>query len=366
MSSSDKIFGPVFPLELISLTREKRLALLRQFWSTSAVDQNCLDDFDGNYLEFVSNEIKQIQHHRTHFAAQDMDTIFNIIDTLRNNLHLPCGEILRLLSSQYINFDPVATRRSLELSARLWLTINIRSSHISLGPTFAGDVPIEWDPHMSLDALIQAHLIKATYRQASKGIDTIDVDFTAAYLVNTCGMKLKWTDDMSQHLFLDLKRTVLTVYRHKVCLIGHLAEPQGCPFPEEFLEEIIDTFNILFPFGDRDTGELLKREGQRSIYTLGSCSRRRNLELMRYQYFGASLERLIEAFEKAPRTWKQLALDRTNKLEWSAFWVTAMVAILTVISIPCNIIQATYSVKAYRLAQTQITPGVGAGQMSST
>jgi hypothetical protein len=65
----------------------------------------------------------------------------------------------------------------------------------------------------------------------------------------------------------------------------------------------------------------------------------------------------MHAFDKTPRTWKQLAFDRRNKLEWAAFWVTVMVGTLTIISIPCNIIQATYSVKAYRLALAQGGPG---------
>jgi hypothetical protein len=89
------------------------------------------------------------------------------------------------------------------------------------------------------------------------------------------------------------------------------------------------------------------------MYTLGSCNRKRNFNLARYDYLGKDLELLMEYLDKTPRTWRQLALDRRNKLEWSAFLVTIMVGFLTLVSIPCNIIQATYSVKAYHATLAQ-------------
>jgi hypothetical protein len=179
-----------------------------------------------------------------------------------------------------------------------------------------------------------------------------DPTFTATYLVNTCGVRLQWTDDILAHLNFDLKRLTLTVYRHKACILGHLDNLQDCPLPRDVLEEILDTMDLLFP-PDMATKHLLLKEGQQSMYTLGCHRSSRVLDVGHYQYFGEALEYLVEAFDKAPRTWRQLALDRRNKLEWSAFWVTIMVAVLTVVSIPCNIVQATYSVKAYHVALAQ-------------
>ena len=98
---------------------------------------------------------------------------------------------------------------------------------------------------------------------------------------------------------------------------------------------------------------LLFREGQQSLYTLGTYRGEEDLDWAKYRYFGVKLELLMESFDQTSRTWRQLAFDRRNKLEWSAFWVTVMVALLTVISIPCTIIQAVYSVKAYQLALAQ-------------
>jgi hypothetical protein len=347
MLSTDCFFEKTFVPKLKGLQGEERRALLQRFWPNSVIHFHGHDDPSyREYLGFVISEIRQIQHHRAFFAAQTLDSTFAIIQKLREDRHKPCEEILRNLSSQFLNYDESAVRRSLEFSIRLWLTINTRSPEINVGPIFAGEVPVEWDTHISLDTLISNQFAKRTQGQASKIHANFEPQFTAAYFVNTCGMSIHWTDDITSHLNFDLERNVLTVYRHKICIVHHLDNQEDCPITGELLGEVLDTMNLLFPFADVATKRLLLKEGQQPMYSLGSCSRSRKLDLAHYQYFGEALEYLIDSFDKAPRTWRQLALDRRNKLEWSAFWITVMVALLTVISIPCNIIQATYSIKA--------------------
>lgn len=265
-----------------------------------------------------------------------------------------CNDILKALSSHFLNIDPAAIRRSLELIVRLWLTLNTRSSEILAGAVFAGERALEWNVNTSLSTLIEEHFVKRAVSPRFKKPGNVDPTFTAAYLVNICSMHLRWTDDISSHLKFDLRKAALTVYRHKICLVNHLNNQEKCPIARDLLAEILDTMNLLFPFGDKETRQLLSREGQTSIYSLGGCGRIREPDLSHYEYFGEAFESLIEYFDRQPRTWRQLALDRRNKLEWSAFWVTIMVAVLTVVSIPCNIIQAMYSVKAYHVALDQV------------
>lgn len=91
------------------------------------------------------------------------------------------------------------------------------------------------------------------------------------------------------------------------------------------MNEILDALNLLFPFGNVATKQLLLKENQQPLYQLGSCGRARNLDLNHYEYFREELEHLIESFNRPPWTWKQLATDRRNKMEWTLFWVTVMV-----------------------------------------
>lgn len=359
MIISECLFEQAFVTKLKSLREDDKRLLLHIFWPESNFEPRSLDHAShSEYLDFMVAELEHVKHHRDLFAAQDLAGTSAIIQEIRNNPHKPYDEVVQYLSTQLLNFDTLAIRRSIELSTRLWLLLNIRSSAVTLGPIFAGDDSLEWDGRLSLVSFLQRQFVQSRQSSLSKEYVRIGPACTAAYYASTCGMRIRWTDDMASHLNFDLETLVLTVYRHKICLVNHLDNPKGCPFPADLLGEALDTMNLLFPLGDVATKRLLLKEGQRSIYTLGSCGRSRNLDLSHYQYFGDKLHLLMESFDKSPRTWQQLAFDRRNKLEWSAFWVTVMVAILTVISIPCNIIQATYSVKGYYLAVAQGNGGV--------
>ena len=123
------------------------------------------------------------------------------------------------------------------------------------------------------------------------------------------------------------------MYRHKICLVNHLESEGGCPIPEGVLSEVLDTLNLLFPFGDMDTKHLLLKENQQALYQLESCGRTCMLDLTHFQYFREELEYLIDSFNQPPKTWRQLATDRRNKMEWAVFWVTVMVCSLTALLI---------------------------------
>jgi hypothetical protein len=241
----------------------------------------------------------------------------------------------------------------MELAVRLWLTINTHSAGIHVGAVLTESAPIDWDLSISLEQLLKFQFAGrgATHRNGDPS--RFEQRLTAAYLVQTCGVTLQWSDDIASHLEFDLERLSLTVYRHKALLVSRLESTPVNPIPKDILEEVLSTLDLLFPFGDKATRSLLFKENQQSLYTLGSYKIDVELDLARYKCYGSKLGRLMTSFDKAPRTWRQLAFDRRNKLEWSAFWVTVMVALLTMISIPCNIIQATYSVKAYQATIAQ-------------
>jgi hypothetical protein len=355
MSDSTNILTQPFAPGIDSLPIRQKYELICKLWPQCKVPPESLEfQTYAAFLEYMSSELDQIQQHQRLFAVESFGGILDIIQTLRENYSQPRSHVLQILSTRFLNVEIAAIQRSLELSIRLWLTLNVNSSNIAIGPTFANEIPLDWDDSISLKTMVVSQFSKgvgaSNYALRSK----IDPNFTAAYLANTCGMKLYWTDNIASHLCFDLKRQVLTVYRHKICLVNHLNVGGDVPIPKDILAETLDTLNLLFPFGDLPTKQLLIKEGQRPFYGLGNCNRSRQLDIEQYAYYREELEHLIDSFSKPPRTWRQLATDRRNKLEWSAFWVTVMVAGLTLVSIPCNIIQATYTVKAYHATLTQM------------
>jgi hypothetical protein len=351
---SSNFFDKDVVQQLSMLDGQRRRQLMKKLWSATNTNRDCFDDFSCKaVVEHIVRELEHVRHHRSLFAIQDFDTTFTVIRLIQQDTSKRYEDIVRILHEQSPTATPDAIRRSVELTIRMWLTINIHSSDIFVGPLSAGDAPVDWRQDISLEQLLRNRFGRSVQLHRQRSIAMFDPAFTATYLVNTCGVRLQWTDDLLSHLNFDLKRLVLTVYRHKACLLSHIDSSQGCPIPQDVMEEVLDTMDLLFPPWDADTKRLLLKERQQSLFTLGCRKSGRTFDVAHYRYFGEALENLIDSFDKTPRTWRQLALDRRNKLEWSAFWVTIMVAVLTVVSIPCNIVQATYSVKAYRVALAQ-------------
>lgn len=65
---------------------------------------------------------------------------------------------------------------------------------------------------------------------------------------------------------------------------------------------MLGTLNLLFPFRDLATKQLLSREHEQPLYQLGGCGRPRKLDLADYEYFREELKFLIDSFNRPPRT----------------------------------------------------------------
>ncbi|KAF2685154.1 hypothetical protein K458DRAFT_388045 [Lentithecium fluviatile CBS 122367] len=355
MSRTACFFDESFATNLNGSGKDHQYEIVKGFWPNVVVEYESFDPTSyGSFFQYLAKEIGHLRHHQRHFAVQSLDDTFAVVRALRENPSKSQTELIRTLSAGYLNVGPAVIQRSLELTVRLWLTLNVNSSSVAVGPIFPDETPLDWEHDVSLDALVKGQFAELGSGRGKATSSKIDPALTAAYLASTCGLRLRWTDSLSEHLRFNPRRQTLAVYRHKICLINHIESSDGCPIPEAVLYEILDTLNLLFPFGDAATKQLLIKERQQPLYQLGSCGRARKLDLANYEYFREELEYLIDSFNQPPKTWRQLATDTRNKMEWAVFWVTIMVAFLTLVSIPCNIIQATYSVKAYRATLQQL------------
>jgi hypothetical protein len=326
-----------FAANLSSMSKERQYSIVKGFWPNLIVKYNAFDPSPySSFLQYVGKEVGLLRQHQRHFAVQNLEDTFEIVRALSQGPIKPQAELVQTLSASYLNMSQTVIRRSVELSVRLWLTLNINSSSVAVGPTFPDETPLDWDDSVSLDALIKGQFSKGASGGGKMTRSKIDPGLTAAYLASTCGLKLRWTDSLSEHLRFDSTRQTLVMYRHKICLVNHIESNGGCPIPEAVLTEILDTLNLLFPFGDVVTKHLLIKEHQQPLYQLGSCGRTRKLDLMNYEYFQEELEYLIDSFNQPAKTWRQLATDRRNKMEWAVFWATVMVRSFTACSSCCE------------------------------
>ena len=353
--------------DLKSLSPSDKLELIQIFWPQSDLRiEEFHEESYGSFLQFVGNEIAQLRHHELRFATGNFEGLAALIEHLRDAHSESLRDVISGVKSRFLNMDEDSIRRSIELSIRLWLTINVNSAAIAVGAVLAHASPLDWARNESLDDLVKAAFGDEEVERRPKfnswppELPHLGPGFTAANLVNICGVRLNWSDSLADHMSYNRKKRILTIYRHKVCLINHLKSNDHCPIPTAVLEEALATINLLFPFGDRATKRLLSQEGQLAFYGLGSYGRHRKEALGEFRFWRGQLLDLNEVYNESPQTWRQLVVDQRNKVEWAAFWITVMVGLLTLVSIPCNIIQTLFSIRQYNLALAQAaTPSQG-------
>ncbi|KAH8731767.1 hypothetical protein GQ44DRAFT_755164 [Phaeosphaeriaceae sp. PMI808] len=266
MLTSSNFFDKAVVQQLRALDQQQSYNLLRNFWpdrnhNTSAFDSpSC-----RAIIEHIACELDQVRYHRDLFAVQDFDTTFVIVQILRENPSMSYEDLIRALLLRFPGNTTDAIRRSVEISVRLWLTINIHTFDIFVGLISAGDTPLNWARDMSLEQVIRGHFGRCVQLQRQRQTTKFDPAFTATYLVNICGMRVRWTNDIGNHLAFDPQHCVLTVYRHKACLISLLDTPQSNLILADVLEEMLDTMDLLFPPWNATTKQLLLKEGQSSL-----------------------------------------------------------------------------------------------------
>lgn len=227
---------------------------------------------------------------------------------LRSNADKPQQVVLQRVRERFPDVDEAAVVRSLELTTRLWLTINVHSESVAVGPVQADIGTIEWPSELSLKDLVQSQ-------------------FQSSH-----------TNEWSNEKY---------------------------SIPQTILQEAIDTLNFLFPFGHGPTRELLRREKKMSLYRLGFCDRARMLALADYDVWQARVANLVEVFNEPPRDLRQLLSDRRNVMEWATFLIGMLVLILTLVSIAFGTVSTVYAIKQYELALAQACVAEGAAELLS-
>lgn len=338
---------------LYPLNYDSKLLLLRNIWPGSRFTiSDAKDEQYDTFFGYVQSELRVAMQYNHEFAAQSLTSLLAILAVIRSNSESTKTLILKEVKKGFINFQQEKIWRSLELASRIWLTINIKTARISVGPVQAPFKRIEWSDETPFNELIQDQFTTSSGNYANRRSKPcrLDDDLTVAYLVAFCGIQLFWTSNLTDHLAFDRKTRTLKVYQHKICLLNHLSSKTSV-IPTSVVAEAIDTLNLLFPFGDSATKSLLIKEGK-PFYRLENCERKLQLDLDYYEYWREELEDLMNILSEPPRNWRQLLMSQRNVLEWATFWnlcIAGIVAIFTIISIAFGTAQLVFTIKQYSL-----------------
>lgn len=104
---------------------------------------------------------------------------------------------------------------SIDLALRLWLMLNIRDPRLKLQtprtPTLA------WAETLPLRDFIDRAFPQSKCQIGVRD-SRIHPSFTAAFMVEVCGLHPEWTHCLADHLRLDRRKRTLRVYSYKDCL----------------------------------------------------------------------------------------------------------------------------------------------------
>ena len=93
--------------------------------------------------------------------------------------------VVEKLQYEFRSLDAGKVRRSMDLTARLWLNLHVRSGDYPLGPTLSEMTDIEWTRKASVKTLISCCFQKSSYA-ANERHQRIDADFTVENLRRFC------------------------------------------------------------------------------------------------------------------------------------------------------------------------------------
>ena len=259
-----------------------------------------------------------------YFAIQTYGDLARFVEYMRLNQDEDRLKIAEIIQEDFKHSRLGQILRSMDLAARLWLTIHMRSKDFPVGPHLSDITETPWRDESSLKKVIQGCFPPfLTLRNDIR----IERDFTAQSLQKLCRVRTRWTANLKDHLSYDSATATLHVYPHKVLLISQL---ESCDIlPEAFVLETIRTLDLLFPFGEAGTQKYLDRGGQ-FFYRASSRDQPRPTNLSEFHYWHSRLAELHDVFHQAPKSIPQIWHDRRNPVQWWTFWLAVIIAVLTI------------------------------------
>ena len=328
--------------------KQKKCSLINFLWpQLSLTEENFVEEENAELFQFIGKTLQDYQPFHAQFAFEHFQGLFDIIESLRHNRASTRDDIARELEAKkYKNYPQDRIIKSMELTLRLWLGLNVCSRDMFVGVINPRATRLNWNRDESLDAILNAHFRKGT--KAVHMESELD-DFTAAKLKSVCRMNIEWTNSLNDHLKLigNRGKRTLFIYQQKVSLTNH--KKNASPMiPMAVLNETISTLELLLPLGDPETKDFLYKEGKLPLYTTAQSGKPRATNLDEFEYWNSRLARLLNLLNGPPESFLQRLLDTRDLAQWATLWVGIFgILILTLLF---GILATVYAVKQYFLA----------------
>lgn len=157
-----------------------------------------------------------------YLSIQTHETLMHIQDVVSKSRSEP-RSVVRARLHPSLEMDELSIDRMVDLTIRLWLMIHVRDDSLPKRLFTPQKFSARWDEVDSLETFLadqfQVSTTKLDMRQSR-----LEMTFTIAYMVRTCRLQVKWTDDLANHLRLDrgADAKTLFIFLHKEFLVTHL------------------------------------------------------------------------------------------------------------------------------------------------
>jgi hypothetical protein len=347
-SASEQLFSKSSTTTFADLRTDRKCVLINTLWPhLHMTEQDYIEEDYTAFFDFIGRILQSLHPHASKFVIQDLDGLLSIVSKLRASLAVTRKELTADLKRDYLNTSDASITRSMELVGRFWLGINLRSNSISVGAWSPRDTCIDWQDEQTLDEEI-VNSFEQKAAQVLYDDSPLDESFTAANLKFICRLKLRWTDNLIDHLRLEGPRgkRSLSIYRHKISLINHQKDVNPA-IPKDVLDEAIRTLDLLFPFGDPRSEQLLEEEGVQ-LHIISPKHAKAATDVNDFRYWRKNIAQLLKLLNGPPETVAQQLLDTRNLSQFATLWVAIFgVFFLTILF---GILATVYSVKQYYVA----------------
>lgn len=179
------------------------------------------------YFDFYNRELKRLRVGITplisHLGTKRHKDLMHIQDIIFDSRTELRSVVRARIRPDLATDDDLSLDRMVDLTIRLWLMINVRDDSLSMSLWQPQQFSAQWDESESLVEFI-AHQFPTSITKLGPKQSRLEMKFTVAYMVRTCRLQIKWTDDFVNHLRLDRgpDAKTLSIFPHKAFLVAHL------------------------------------------------------------------------------------------------------------------------------------------------
>ena len=190
-----------------TLSETVRESIVANLWPSNQAVTGLIDDFDA-YFEYYRDQCRN-QNPTDHVAQKQLDVV-DIAQHINSNVGDSLSQLRDSLHHSYPRFANDLSRlsNSIELTARLWLMINVQN--LRPGDYRTLRMAWAWPDNSSLVDVVQS--LRGRAVPGTGSIQQFPDVFNTFDVWRMGGFRIEWTDNLASHLSLEGK--IIYLYYH--------------------------------------------------------------------------------------------------------------------------------------------------------